>query len=133
MLMGHVEIAQDNGPFINTQRGAAVTPIDDLRIPLSGDIHQEHSGAKVHDGAKELDTTGALCYKGTLVAGGQLSAEISARPIQVNVKDHVRDGLVSNVIDPDNHCLSGAHRAASRPIRALVGKLRAFNHPGDYL
>jgi hypothetical protein len=30
MLMGHVEIARDNWPFVNTQCSAAVAPVDDL-------------------------------------------------------------------------------------------------------
>src|SRR5215469_14793303 len=127
MLMRHVEIAQDNWPFVNTQCGAAVAPVDDLGIPLHGNVHQEHSRAEVHDRTKEFDTAGALCYNGATIAGSQLSAEVSARPIQVNVKDNIRHSLVSDVIDPYNHCLSGPYRSASRPARALVGKARAFN------
>src|ERR1700692_2204654 len=100
MLVRHVEVAQDNWPFVNTQCGAAVTPVDYLGIPLCGNVHQEHSGAEVHDRTKELDTAGAFLDKGASVAGSQLSAEVSARPIQVDVKDNVRHSRVGNVIDP---------------------------------
>ena len=63
MLMRHMDVAQDNRPLINTQGSAAMAPVDNFRITLSGDVHKEDPRAKAHDGTIELDTTGAFCYK----------------------------------------------------------------------
>jgi hypothetical protein len=81
MAVRHVDIAKYDWPFINSQHGAAVAPVDDFGISFRSNIHQEHSGAKIDDVTRELDPSGALRDKDAFITGGELSAQVSARPV----------------------------------------------------
>src|ERR1051325_5053132 len=125
--MRHVKVARHKHPFVYAQRRAAVAPVDHFWVAFCGDIHQKHSGPKIYNGAKELDVTRPLCYQRPFIPRSQLCTEISAWPIKINVKDHLRLGLVSDVVQADNHRSSRSHGIAGSIVWAPIGKARTFD------